>query len=87
MHEQSLMDDLMRKIMNVARENEASRVKSINVRLGALTHFSEEHFIEHFNRSALGSIAENAKLQIFISHDIHEPHAQDILLESIEVES
>jgi hydrogenase nickel incorporation protein HypA/HybF len=81
------MDDLMRKIMKVAQENGALRVKSINVRLGALTHFSEEHFIEHFNRSALGSIAEKAELHILISHDIKEPHAQDILLESVEVES
>lgn len=87
MHEQSLMDNLMRKIMKVAQEHNASRVKSLTVRLGALTHFSEEHFTEHFIHASRESLAEGADLEIHISDDIREPHAQDILLESVQVET
>jgi hydrogenase nickel incorporation protein HypA/HybF len=87
MHEFSLMKSLMTKISLLAAQNNARRVVSLTVRLGALSHMSPDHFQEHFEDVATGTVAENAKLHFEIDEDETSPTAQDILLESIEVES
>jgi hydrogenase nickel incorporation protein HypA/HybF len=81
------MSDLIRKIRAIAREQGVDRVSSVKVRFGALTHISEEHFHEHFVQAALGTPAEGARLEIDTSIDEGDPHAQDILLESVDVEN
>jgi len=86
MHELSLMRGLMRQIEDVAAREGASAVTSIRLRLGALSHFSPSHFREHFDQIALGTCAEGATLEISTSDNIHDPHAQDVLIESMEVE-
>ena len=40
MHEMSLIHDLMRKIETIAPEQNALRVTTVKVRLGALAHIS-----------------------------------------------
>ena len=85
MHEQSLMNDLMAKIMAVAEENNAPKVVSVGVWLGALSHMSPDHFREHYEESSNGTIAEGAELKIELSEDINDPNAQEILLRDIEV--
>lgn len=87
MHEASLMRDLMRKITALAAEESAARVTRVRVWLGALSHMSPEHFREHFDTSAAGTIAEAAELDIETSQDIRDPNAQGILLRGIEVET
>ncbi len=86
MHELSLMRDLLRKIDTLAAEQNAQRVTAVAVRIGALAHISAEHFREHFIDGTRGSIAENARLDIDVSSDTADAHAQDILLTRIEVE-
>lgn len=87
MHEQSLMNNLMNKILSLAEKERAATVKNIKVRLGALSHMSPEHFTEHFKHSAKDTIAEQAKLTIIEDDDITSPNAQDILLVSIDVDA
>ena len=87
MHEASLMNSLMNRIYTLASENEATRVVSLTVRLGALADMSPDHFREHFEESAKGGIAEHAKLLITLDTDHKSPTAQDILVESIDVET
>jgi hydrogenase nickel incorporation protein HypA/HybF len=87
MHEFSLMKDLMQKITSLARENDARKVVRVRVRLGALCHISAQHFGEHFREAATGTVAEGARLDIVESRDEADPLAQDILLESVDVES
>lgn len=85
MHEQSLMNNLMNKILLLAEKEQASQVTKVSVKLGALSHMSPEHFKEHFCLAAKGSIAENASIETEESDDIHDPNAQTILLVSIDV--
>ncbi len=85
MHEFSLLEDLLNKINSIAKENDSDKVIGVKVKLGALSHISAEHFREHFNHAVQGTIAEGAKLDTFLSTDETDPHAQDILLESVEV--
>jgi hydrogenase nickel incorporation protein HypA/HybF len=59
----------------------------MKVRLGALAHISAQHFREHFVQAASGTVAEGARLDIEESSDQSDPRAQDILLETVEVET
>lgn len=86
MHETALMRDLIAKILSVADVEGARRVVGVRVRLGALSHMTPEHFREHFADDARGTPAEGAALEIETCGDTTAPHAQTILLESVEVE-
>ena len=87
MHEFSLMKDLINQISQVAAEHQAKRVVSLRVRLGALAHISPEHFREHFLEATKGGIAENSTLFIEVDDNHQSPTAQDIILDSIELDS
>ncbi len=87
MHEATLMKGLMRRIEEIARDQEAVRVVGVSVWLGALSHMSPGHFAEHFEEAAVGTIAAGASLSATASDDVHHANAQDVLLESIEVET
>ncbi len=86
MHEASLMTSLMRQIESVASAEEATRVVSVAVWLGALSHMSKQHFADHVSRAAAGTIAEGARLNMTLSTDIGHADAELIRLDSVEVE-
>lgn len=86
MHEMSLIHDLLRRIEDIAREQRAQKITAVKIRLGALSHISADHFKEHFEEGTKGTVAEGAKLETEVPEDIHDPHAQDILLISADVE-
>jgi hydrogenase nickel incorporation protein HypA/HybF len=85
MHEASLMRDLMRKVLEVAAAQNATRVTAVSVRLGALSHMTPGHFQEHFDQAAAGTIAEGARIHAKEDHDTTAAGAADVVLESIEV--
>ena len=87
MHEASLMTGLMQRIDDTARAEKARRVVGVSVWLGALSHMSAEHFAEHFEHAAAGTIAEGAELHATVSDDLDHANAQAIMLESVEVET
>ena len=87
MHEARLMANLMRQINEIAKSERARRVVRVSVRLGALSHFSAEHFAEHFERASGGTLAEGAELVAAVSTDSDDPNALDIVLEGVEVET
>ena len=87
MHERALMDDVMRKVDAVAHENGAIRVTRIGVRLGVLSHFTPEHFREHFADASRGTLAEGAAVDAVVETDLSDPDAAGVVLESVEVES
>jgi hydrogenase nickel incorporation protein HypA/HybF len=86
MHERALMNDLMREIEAVARADGAARVTRVAVRLGALSHFTPEHFREHFVDAARGTLAEGAAVDAVLEDDLDDPGAAGVVLESVEVE-
>jgi hydrogenase nickel incorporation protein HypA/HybF len=85
MHEMSLLKDLIGKIEAIAEDNNSSKIVRVKVRLGALAHISPDHFREHFERSALGTPAQGAELEIEVMTDITNPQAQNIMLESVSI--
>ena len=86
MHERALMTDLMREIEAVARADGATCVTRVSVRLGALSHFTPDHFEEHFEDAARGTVAEGAEVQAELSSDVTDPGAQGVRLETVEFE-
>ena len=86
MHEMSLINSLLNKIERIAQDQDAKKVIAVNVKLGALSHISADHFRGHFVDGVTGTIAEGARLDIEVSEDITDPEAQNILLQSIEVQ-
>ncbi len=85
MHEKALMDDLMAKILGVAVAQGGARVTQVKVWLGALSHFTPEHFSEHFVDASRGTVAEGANVVATLDHDLTDPRAQGVVLESVSV--
>ena len=79
------MDDLMAKILAVADAEGGARVTRIAVWLGALSHFTPEHFREHFDDAARGTLAEGAHVGATLDDDLTDPRAQGVVLESVVV--
>jgi hydrogenase nickel incorporation protein HypA/HybF len=86
MHEQALMRDVMSRIDAIARAEGATRVTKVEVRLGALSHFTSEHFREHFEDASRGTVAEGAVVVAHLADDVTSDRAQDVVLESVEIE-
>ena len=86
MHERALIADITNKVQQLAVADGADRVTRVEVRLGALAHFTPEHFREHFDEAAHGTLAAGAEVVATLDPDIRAPYASDVLLESIEVE-
>jgi hydrogenase nickel incorporation protein HypA/HybF len=86
-HEKALMEDLVRHVEAAARAEGAARVIRIRVRLGALSHFTEEHFREHFVDASRGTAAEGAAVEAVLDADTASRGPQGVVLESIDVEA
>lgn len=86
MHERALIQNVTRQVERIAAADGADRVTRVEVRLGALSHFTPEHFREHFDDAARGTVADGAEVVATLDPDITAPYAGDVVLESIEVE-
>jgi hydrogenase nickel incorporation protein HypA/HybF len=84
-HEKALMDDLVHEIERVAAEQGGGRVVAVRVHLGALSHFTVEHFREHFVDATRGTVAEGARVDAELGVEIDDPRAQGVVLESVEL--
>jgi hydrogenase nickel incorporation protein HypA/HybF len=85
-HEQAVMRDLVGRVLDIARAERASRVTRVQVRLGALSHFTPDHFREHFADSARSTPADGAEVDATLSDDATDAEAAGVVLESVEVE-
>ena len=86
MHERALMRDVMSRIEEIARQEGATRITRVDVRLGALSHFTANHFVEHFEDASRGTVAEGALVVATVVDDTQDTHASDVVVESVEVE-
>jgi hydrogenase nickel incorporation protein HypA/HybF len=85
-HEQAVMRNLVERVVDVAAAERASAVTRIRVRLGALSHFTPEHFREHFDDASRGTPAEGATVEAQLSPDASAAEAAGVVLESVELE-
>lgn len=87
MHETALVNDLISKLKNLAREHGVKKFMNIHVRLGSLCHFTAPHFKQHFLAAAEGTPAQWAKLEVETSDNILDIHAREVVLVSVEIET
>ena len=80
------MADVIRKVVQVAEASGSQRVVRVAVRLGGLSHFTPEHFREHFVDASHGTLAEGADVEAVLADDLDDPRAAGVVLESIEVD-
>lgn len=86
MHERALMTDVIRQVERLAAAEGGARVTRVDVRFGPLSHFTPEHFREHFVDASRGTVAEGAEVVAVLDEDITAERARDVVLESVEVE-
>ncbi len=86
MHESGIVKDLARRMEKAAADAGAKRISRAHVWLGAFSQFSPEHFREHFEEEARGTLAEGAALEIELSDDAMHPDAQHVVMQSIDLE-
>jgi Zn finger protein HypA/HybF involved in hydrogenase expression len=87
MHESGLIQPLVDRVIELAREGGARRVLRVTLRLGALCQLSGPHLAEHFRAATAGTIAAGAALELVTCNDPLAATAQSLVLESVEVES
>jgi hydrogenase nickel incorporation protein HypA/HybF len=87
MHERAVMLDLMREVDRVAAQEHATRVTGVTVELGALSHFTPDHFLEHFRDASVGTLAAGARVDARQATDPRDPRAQGVVLLSLEIEA
>ena len=86
MHETGIVRDLVRRLEKVARDGGAERVSGVVVWLGALSQFSPEHFREHFDEEARGTVAEGAALRSRCRRTSDIRSAQNVMMQSIDLD-
>lgn len=87
MHESGIVNGLIARLQAVAQEQGARHVSAARIWLGALSQFSAEHFRLHFDAAAVGTVAQGARLEIQVSDDPLHEGAQQVILQSIELET
>jgi hydrogenase nickel incorporation protein HypA/HybF len=85
-HELSLVSGLLARVEEIARSETAASVTKITVRLGALVGCSAEHLRDHFAEASRGTLADGAELAVDVRTDPLDPHAGEVLLDSVEIE-
>lgn len=86
MHEHSLTSGLIHTIESLAQQQRAGKIVTVNVVLGALSNISPDHFRQHFEEAAHGTVVEHALLTIREDDDIEDRNALHVVLESVEFE-
>ncbi len=81
-----MLQDLRRKLVEVAAREGTSRVARVRLWVGALSHISEEQLRRQWPRVVDGTLAYSAALDVTISSDLDDPRAQGLVLLSLDVE-
>jgi hydrogenase nickel incorporation protein HypA/HybF len=85
MHEEALLRDLRRKLVEIARREHVERISRVALWVGALAHVSEETLRTRWDGTVEGTPAEHAGLEIQFSSDLDDPRAQGIVITHVDV--
>jgi hydrogenase nickel incorporation protein HypA/HybF len=86
MHEEAMLQDLRRKLVEVVGQEGGPRVLRVRLWVGALSHVSEEQLRRQWSRVVEGTGAHSAALDVTTSGDLNDPRAQGLVLLSVDVE-
>lgn len=83
--EQSI-DDLIRELEAVVREQGGRRVTRVRVRVGALSPLAPDHVREQLAEAARGTLAEEAQVHVEVATGHAASEARGLFLETVELE-
>ncbi len=86
MSNEKTIKGLVGQLESIAIKENANKITSISVKLGALSRCTPEFFEQKFVQDSEGTIAEGARLIINEMSDTKAPDAQEIIFESIDIE-
>jgi Zn finger protein HypA/HybF involved in hydrogenase expression len=85
MHEEALLADLRRKLVELGRQHHATRIAGVSVWMGALTHLTESQLRARWPGTVEGTAAEGSTLRVERSEDPSDARATAIVLQRIEL--
>lgn len=83
MHETAVIRGLVRKLCELVKQQGASGVEKLNVTLGALSHFTPEHFRRHLEIETRDTVLENVEVICRQSTDINDPNANGVTVNQV----
>ena len=83
MHEEALVRDLRRKLVELAEAHPDSRIVRVHMWVGALSHLTAPELDRRWTEATRGTAAEGSKLSIDLSSDLTDPRAQGVLLRDV----
>ena len=86
MQEQAAIRDLVGHIVLLAEHEGATSVTHVDVRLGALSDFTPEHFERYYAAASRGTIAAGADVDAELADDPDDERATDVVLLGLELE-
>lgn len=88
MHERNVAQDLVRAAGVTAVEEGARRVRSLRIRMGALSHIDPEALRGAVEWWSHGTIVEGAEVEIDVAgSDIDDRRSDEVVLVSVDVEA
>jgi len=85
MHEEVLLQDLRRKLEEIAERERAERIVRVALWVGALAHVTEATLRARWAGTVQGTAAEHARLEVETSTDLAHPRATGIVLARVDV--
>lgn len=85
MHEAKLVDDIVAKALDVARENGQDKIEGVSIEIGALNHATPESLAGMLNDAVSSTALEGAEFAIEKSTDMDAPSALDVRLVSMTI--
>jgi hydrogenase nickel incorporation protein HypA/HybF len=86
MHEEALLADLRRKLIEVTRREGGSPVRRVRLAVGALCHVTPDALRRRWPEVVDGTPAQGATLEVTVSEDPADPGAQSVRLVDLTVE-
>jgi hydrogenase nickel incorporation protein HypA/HybF len=87
MHEEAMLRDVIRKAEEVARESGPGRVTRVRLWVGARSHLAGPELESRWAHAVNGTALSGARVEIEVSRDVAHPHAESIVLRSVDLDS
>lgn len=87
MHEQALFEDLRRELDRLLEREGRPKVLRVRLWVGALSHLTEEALRTEWKDHFASGPLSGASLEVRCSHDLDDPRARSVVLESLDVDS
>lgn len=85
MHEETLLQDLVRKVGEVERAHPGEKVRRVRIWVGALSHLNGATIRSRWPLAAQGTSLEFAEIEVETSTDVGDPRAQAVRLLSVDL--